>query len=316
MKKVKQSFVKEYLNFTRRERNGSMVLLSIITMLIIVPFLFPLFIKRKVYDHTVFAKEIAALKVKAADTAAWERRNSHYQDPPQYSQPQGSQAHQGTLFYFDPNTLDATGWQKLGIRDKTIATIQKYISKGGHFYKSADIHKIWGLSDQDKRRLEPYIKIPASFNQPLAAVYTPPAPVERKVYTPAAIDINSADTTSYISLPGIGSKLAQRIVTFRNNLGGFYKIDQVAETFGLPDSTWQKIRPRLLLSNPAVKQLNINTCTLDELKTHPYIRYVIANAIIQYRTQHGKFNSIYELTKINIITQEFISKISAYITAE
>ena len=44
---------------------------------------------------------------------------------------------------------------------------------------------------------------------------------------PVAIGINSADTTAFISLPGIGSKLAQRIINFRNKLGGFVKIEQV-----------------------------------------------------------------------------------------
>ena len=45
-----------------------------------------------------------------------------------------------------------------------------------------------------------------------------------------SVDINTADTTAFISLPGIGSKLAARIVNFRDKLGGFYSIDQVGET--------------------------------------------------------------------------------------
>ena len=33
------------------------------------------------------------------------------------------------------------------------------------------------------------------------------------------------------------------------------------------------------MSNATVKKFNINTATVDEMKTHPYIRYNIANAI-------------------------------------
>ena len=49
------------------------------------------------------------------------------------------------------------------------------------------------------------------------------------------MDVNSADTTALIDLPGIGSKLALRIINFREKLGGFYAIEQLKETYGLPD---------------------------------------------------------------------------------
>ncbi|NJL77073.1 MAG: helix-hairpin-helix domain-containing protein, partial [Saprospiraceae bacterium] len=36
---------------------------------------------------------------------------------------------------------------------------------------------------------------------------------------------------------------ANRIVKFREALGGFASVEQVAETYQLPDSTFQKIKP-------------------------------------------------------------------------
>src|SRR6185437_7375519 len=92
------------------------------------------------------------------------------------------------------------------------------------------------------------------------------------------IDVNLADTTALISLPGIGSKLAQRIIAFRNKLGGFYSIEQVGETYLLPDSTFQKIKPKLTIVGNNVKQININVASIDEMKAHPYLRYNLANA--------------------------------------
>ena len=48
----------------------------------------------------------------------------------------------GELFDFDPNTLSTEGWQKLGLRDKTIHIIQNYLSKGGHFKNAEGLQKI------------------------------------------------------------------------------------------------------------------------------------------------------------------------------
>jgi len=114
-------------------------------------------------------------------------------------------------------------------------------------------------------------------------------------------------------LPGIGSKLAARIVNFRDKLGGFYSVDQVGETYGLADSTFQKIKGSLQLSG-SVKKFNINTATKDELKIHPYIKWNLANAIVEYRNQHGAFKSLDELKNIVLIDEVTFEKIVHYLS--
>ena len=101
------------------------------------------------------------------------------------------------------------------------------------------------------------------------------------------VDVNTADTTAFVALPGIGSKLALRIVNFRDKLGGFYSVDQIAEIYGLPDSSFQRIKHLLKLDNPSIKKININTASKDEMKLHPYFKWNLANAIVEYRNQHG-----------------------------
>jgi competence ComEA-like helix-hairpin-helix protein len=115
-------------------------------------------------------------------------------------------------------------------------------------------------------------------------------------------------------LPGIGSKLAVRIVTFREKLGGFYSVEQIGETYGLPDSTFQKIKQYLKLDNSSVKKININTASIDEMKTHPYIKYSIANPIIAYRNEHGAFSKIEDIKKVMAVTDEIYKKIAPYLT--
>lgn len=315
---MQKQYVSEWFHFSKKTRNGTLLLLVLILLFIIIRVISPLFIKQRQYDHSEFEKEIAALKIKRADSVnKYRNRYDDNDDVYQpYSQPyenknRRAQEWKGTLFYFDPNTLDAAGWQKLGVRDKTIGTIQNYLSKGGKFSKAEDIKKIWGLTEELADKLIPYIRIE---RQEYAATGKPV--YEKKIYTPAAVDVNSADTTAFIALPGIGSKLAQRIVNFRDRLGGFHTIEQVGETFGLQDSTFQKIKSRFVLNNPSVKKLNINMATVDELKMHPYIRYTIGNAIVQYRTQHGSFRSVNDLKKIVLITEDVYNKLQPYIKTE
>ncbi len=316
---MRKNLVAEYLNFTKKQRNGTLVLLLLIVGISLFPFIFPVFIKPITTDATSFEKEIATLKIKQADsTFAYQRKASDDGHSPLYEPADrkfsGKETWKGELFYFDPNTLNEADWKKLGVREKTITTIQKYVSKGGRFYKPEDLEKIWGLSDADKERLIPFVQIEkanVAANYPTNN-YSKPV-VNKSTYTPQLIDINLADTSAFIALPGIGSKLSQRILSFRDKLGGFHKIDQVAETFGLADSTFQKIKPRLQVGNQIVKQLNINSASADELKQHPYLRYTIANAIVQYRSQHGNYTAVSELKKIMLITDDVYNKMVPYL---
>ena len=132
-------------------------------------------------------------------------------------------------------------------------------------------------------------------------------------YIPKSIDINRADTTVFIALPGIGSKLASRIVNYREKLHGFHSVEQVAEVFGLADSTFQKIKPWLVINDTVIAKININTANSDDLKT-PYISYNLANAIYQYRLQHGSFTSLEDLKKIMLVSDAVFNKIIPYLT--
>lgn len=313
-----KNIVKDYLTFSAKERNGLIIMFVIgAAFFISSRFYTP---HRSSVSKDAFQKELAQLQifVDSSNTNNNYRRSENYTD---YSKPKSYQQvdiAEKEVFDFDPNSLDQNGWKKLGIREKTIQTIQKFLASGFRFRQSEDITKIYGLSKEDAKRLIPHIHIAAEV-KPVNASYfssvntASVTTAKSALKTTRIIDINTADTTALISLHGIGNKLAGRIVNFRQKLGGFSSVEQIAETYGLPDSTFQKIRPLLQCLNPTLKTININTASLDELRSHPYIRWNIANAIINYRQQHGNYKSIEDLKKIDIITDEMYKKISSYV---
>jgi len=318
-----KQFVVDYLSFSKKERHGITVLLFLIILFSTLPVFYPFFIKTKIYDHSSFAKEIALLKIKEGDSATafttgYKKEQNGGANYSSSEYVDYNKVVKGELFYFDPNTASADEWRKLGIRDKTIITLQKYIAKGGKFYKPEDIGKIWGLHASDVKRLLPFVKIQPQFASTTFVKKTidERQRFEKPTYAPAMVDINTADTTTWIALPGIGSKISQRIVNFREKLGGFYKVEQVGETFGLADSTFQKIKPILEIGTTPIRQININTATLDEMKVHPYIKYNLANPIVAYRNEHGAFSKIEDIKKVVTVTDEIYKKIEPYLSLQ
>ena len=304
-----------YFHFSRRERTGVVALLLVIACIFFLPDIIGLrkaAVKSAITDST-WVNAMAKLETD-------NQPNDNYSNKRIYLEKKNGYRRQSqqtkSLFYFDPNTISAAEWKQLGVRDKTITTIQKYLSHGGKFKKPEDLSRIYGLFPDEFERIAPFIRIPDPSLYKEFTIKDPPNDHSPKTYLRrhTVIDINTADTTAWIALPGIGNKLAARIVNFRDKLGGFYSIDQVAETYGLADSVFQPIKQYLKLENKSVKKININTATIDEMKAHPYIRYAISNAIAQYRAQHGSYTSITGIRKLMLVTDEIFNKIAPYLT--
>jgi len=303
--------IKAYFQFSRRDRIGILSLILLIGIIYSLPYFFARENKAfPVEEYHALAKAADSLtdKSKGGSSTSYDENANDYT----YQSDQSRRFTKGALFPFDPNNLSVEGWQKLGLSEKTSRTIEKYRSKGGKFYKPEDIKKIWGLPEGFYERVKNYVVIPSIRNNYQQSDFkkTTDTKPEKKV---VVVNINEADTSAFIALPGIGSKLAARIINFRDKLGGFYSVEQVAETYGLPDSTFQKIKASLQLSG-SVKKLNINTATKDELKLHPYIRWNLANAIVEYRNQHGNFKSLEELKNIALVDEAVFEKMVHYLS--
>jgi DNA uptake protein ComE-like DNA-binding protein len=304
---------KDYFTFTKKERTGIVTLLVLIGVITAIPYCFSPAAAPDKAMIAAFNAQKQLLQQINSDTAAAER-NDYYKPYPKRNFEAGSRAI-AAAFPFDPNTLPAAGWERLGLNQRTIHTIQNYIAKGGRFRHASDLQKIYGLPPRDCERLMRYVQIADTASHALFKHTWPP----REKYIkppPAIVDINQADTNALIALPGIGSRLANRIVNFRERLGGFCSVQQLAEVYGLPDSTFQLIKPQLQCAATMVRKININTADAAALKQHPYIKWNIANAIVQYRQQHGAYHSPQDLQQIAIITPELLQKITAYITVE
>jgi len=82
----------------------------------------------------------------------------------------------------------------------------------------------------------------------------------------------------------------------------------------LRDSTFQILQDRVIVSGTALKKVNVNTATLQDLQDHPYLRGTTARLIFEYRGQHGNFNSLEDLLHIQTITPELFQRLTHYLT--
>ncbi len=268
------------------------VLLIIIALIFASPYVYRHFRKEKAMDLTEFNKDLALIKAaKNTNSTAVEYDES---DPDWNKQNEHAQ-----LFAFNPNKLQDSLWLKLGLSKKQVHSIKNYENKGGHFYTKADVKKMYALSAADYKRLEPYINIPETeFKGKSADI---------------VVEVNTADSVKLTEIKGIGASFAERIIKYRNQLGGFVRQDQLMEIYGIDTAKYHAIEKNIRVDARHVKKIAINKVGIEELRPFPYFNFKQMNAILQYRKQHGDYASIEDVRNVAILNDEILLKIAPYL---
>jgi competence protein ComEA len=206
-----------------------------------------------------------------------------------------------TLFVFNPNNLPDEQWKQLGLSEHQISILKHFEAKGGHFYKKEDVQKIYGITPDDYKRLEPYINIPGGDY------------VSNKAAPGVVIEINSADSVKLTQIRGIGPAFAVRIIEYRNRLGGFLNKDQLKEVYGIDTVKFAQIKNEVSINPAHITKIKINEIDFEGLRKFPYLTNKQTNAVIQYRKQHGDYQSIADMKNIVLLNEDILRKIEPYI---
>ena len=282
------------------------MLFILMGLVLISPYLYSLFVKDEKYDFETFRIEAERFRALANKR---EREQNRGRRDPELS------LVKPVYFEFNPNGLGDQLWLQLGLSVKQIRVIRNYELKGGRFFKKEDLKRIYSISPEQYKLLEPFVRISNSTsakdsnsfrtNYKLAAIALRNiAPI---------IELNSADSLELETVRGIGPAFASRIIRFRKRLGGFHRKEQLLEVYGMDSVKYDQLKDLIQVNSELISKINLNTFTFDEIKRHPYLTYKQMNAIIQYRSQHGSFKSIDDLMKIAILNEEIIRKIEPYI---
>ncbi|WP_342086974.1 ComEA family DNA-binding protein [Dyadobacter sp. OTU695] len=308
--------LQDFFGISRKEARGALMMMLFCVMTIWTPFFFRRWIlplvptgspppERKMLDS------IALLLEKQQISYHREKKRSPAREAPLLSEPI-------KLTHFDPNNASERELRGVGIPAFIAKRIEKFRSKGGQFRRKEDLLKIYDFPQDLYARLENYVVIPAEDGNAQNAgnsVLKPQSTAIREAgRSNQAFDINQCDTTALIRLRGIGGKLAQRILKFRDGLGGFYSTDQFSEVYGLDSLALSELKRYAKVASP-VKKININTATADELGRHPYWRNrKQVQVLMNYRTRHGPFRSLEELRNVKVLDDATIQKTGPYLS--
>ncbi|XP_055013081.1 endonuclease/exonuclease/phosphatase family domain-containing protein 1 [Boleophthalmus pectinirostris] len=141
------------------------------------------------------------------------------------------------------------------------------------------------------------------------------------------LNINTATEEELMTLPGVNRIVAQNIVEYRDCIGGFKKVEDLALVSGVGATKLEAIKLEICVSSRTSSSqhspssirkdfdcqssngININTATPAQLMSIKGITEKIAKNIVAFRTENGPFRTIEDLVRVNHINSSLLDKI-------
>ncbi len=319
--------MQDFFDISKKQAKGALTAIGMCFFLILMPiiykrFILPLFpLPQEIVDEKKLDSLAAALNRQVPVPENYANYKKTEQTKPKMK---------FKLYPFDPNIASIQDFETLGVPTFIAKRIDNYRNKGGKFKKKEDLLRIYDFPSDVYQQLESYIILPevnttgldkkiseekySKFDKKeFTPIYSKPESKNDAKKAIEPFDINTADTSQLIQLRGIGSKLSSRIIKFRDGLGGFYATSQYSDVYGLDSLAIAELNKYAKIGS-SVKKIKINEASVEQLTQHTYLRNKkLATVIVNYRTQHGSYQSTYDLKKIRILDDETILKLAPYL---
>ncbi len=137
--------------------------------------------------------------------------------------------------------------------------------------------------------------------------YHPPKP---EVF----IELNRADSLALLTVKGIGPVLSGRILRYRERLGGFVRIDQLKEVYGIREENFEALARQFFIDTAEIQKIDINFAPANEMNGHPYFTRSLTGRIVRARKLKGGWSNLQELTREDILLPQEAEKVSPYVS--
>ena len=283
--------MKSHFVFSKSERNGIFLLVTIILVLQLAYWLIP-------FPKGVAPKDTPELVRFQQKVDSLKQLKIKENTPKQYP--------------FNPNFLTDYKGYTLGMSTQEIDRLLAYRKQNKWVNSKKDFQDVTKVSDSLLNTFSHLFKFPDFITNPKKKkVFAK----DRKLSYKDKIDLNKATALQLQEVYGIGPYYSEKIIGYRTKLNGFSDNVQLKDVYGLEPNVINNILKKFTVKTPVnIKKININTAKVTDLSELPNLNYEIARQIIKYRELNGEFNDINQLKSIAEFPIEKFDRIQLYLT--
>lgn len=228
------------------------------------------------------------------------KRYSHTR--PQFEQsPRAEQTKEIRLFVFDVNEASADDFRAMGFTVRQSAAIVNFRTSRGGFRSIEEFSECYIISPEKYEQLLPYMRI---------AVAPEPEPA---VAAKVIVELNSSDSSSLCTVRGIGAVTAGRIVAYRKMLGGYVRVEQLAEIKGVTESNYETILKEISIDSSKIQKIDVNFALPETMGRHPYIGALTLRKLLKNRQLKGGWVCIEDMVNDKVMTAAQADKLRPYL---
>lgn len=127
------------------------------------------------------------------------------------------------------------------------------------------------------------------------------------------VNLNLSDTTMLMRVPGIGSSYANRIVKYRELLGGYVSLVQLKEVWGVDNEMFDQINSYFIVEGEP-RPIRVNHSDYNTLIKHPYLNKEQVKVILDLSKRKRNLASIKRLSLLEEFSKEDIKRLEPYLS--
>lgn len=139
-------------------------------------------------------------------------------------------------------------------------------------------------------------------------------PRSRKFPVGTQVELNQADSLTLQKVPGIGPVFSRRIIKYRDLLGGFYAVHQLAEVYGIDAEKYAALEPWFTVDTTLIRPLAVNQADYRTLIRHPYLNKQQTKILLRLIERKGKLQGWEELRLLDEFPPGEIERLRYYLS--
>lgn len=138
----------------------------------------------------------------------------------------------------------------------------------------------------------------------------------QKFPTGTQVELNQADSLTLQKVPGIGPVFSRRIIKYRDLLGGFYTVHQLAEVYGIDADKYAALEPWFTVDTALIRPLIVNQADYRTLIRHPYLNKQQTKILLRLIERKGKLQGWEEFRLLDEFPPGEIERLRYYLSFE
>lgn len=199
---------------------------------------------------------------------------------------------------FRLDTVTVAYLRTIGFSHRRATAFLRYRDMRGGLRNIEEVDECYVISDDELDTLARYIIFPQS---------------EEPDSGNTLVELNSADSATLRSIYGIGEKSVVDIIEYRRRLGGYCRVEQLAEVKTVMESNYEKILQQIYCDSSVISKIDINFASPQSMAGHPYISDRALRKLLKTRQLKGGWSTIEEMVEDKIFTRDEAERLRPYL---